>query len=188
MTAVDANAFMYALDFEIESIETWALTVNASITDHAEHIDETRSRATRSFQLVSESDARQVMKLVQDNDDALKASIASVGESIGSTIATAQSTLGTKIREIQGEVGTLHSHVSEAQPAAPPSADAPPGRLFSHEPEALKRKLAEHEVNPAHLHDPPVLMARLVRMETAFGALETAQRLAAQRPAHTASA
>ena len=42
------------------------------------------------------------MKLVQDNDDALKASIASVVHLIGSAIATPQSTLDTKIREIQG--------------------------------------------------------------------------------------
>ena len=78
MSAVDANAFMYALHYKIESIQKWALTVNESITDHAEHIDLTRARATHSFNLVTdeinrlrssaatgESDARQVMKLVR---------------------------------------------------------------------------------------------------------------------------
>ena len=79
MSAVDANAFMYALHYKIESIEKWALTVNESITDHAEHIDVTRARAAHSFNLVTgeinrlcssasigESDTRQVMKLVQE--------------------------------------------------------------------------------------------------------------------------
>ena len=55
---------------------------NESITDHAEHIDVTRARAAHSFNLVTdeinrlrssaatgESDTRQVMKFVQENDD-----------------------------------------------------------------------------------------------------------------------
>ena len=91
MSAVDANAFMYALHYKIEAVEKWAHTVNESITDHAEHIDTARARATHSLKMVSdeinklrtsaatgESDTRKVMELVQQNDDALKASIAGV--------------------------------------------------------------------------------------------------------------
>ena len=109
MTAVDANAFMYALRYKIESFEKWALTVSESITDHAEHIDVTRARAAHSFHLVSdeinklrssaatgESDTRQVMKLVQENDDTLKASIAGVVELLGSTIAKTQADLESR--------------------------------------------------------------------------------------------
>ena len=47
MSAVDSNAFMYALHYKIETIEKWALTLNESFTDHAEHIDATRARATQ---------------------------------------------------------------------------------------------------------------------------------------------
>ena len=95
------NQFLYALHYKVEAVEKWAVVVNDSITDHATHIDETRARATRSFSLVSdeinklrssaatgESDTRTVMKMVQDNDDALKASIASVVQMIGGAITT----------------------------------------------------------------------------------------------------
>ena len=91
MTAADANAFMYALHYKVEALEKWAVTVQESITDHAEHIDLTRSRAAHSFQTVSdeinrirglvatgESDTRKVMELADRNDVSLKASIASV--------------------------------------------------------------------------------------------------------------
>ena len=54
MTAANANAFMYAMHYKIESIEKWAVTFKESITDHAEHIDLTRARAAHSFQLVSD--------------------------------------------------------------------------------------------------------------------------------------
>ena len=54
MSVVDANAFMYALHYKIESIEKWALTVNESITDHAERIDVTRARAAHSFNLFTD--------------------------------------------------------------------------------------------------------------------------------------
>ena len=101
------------MHYKIESVEKWALTVNESIMDHAEHIDLTRARAKHSFQFFSdeinnrrssaatgESGTRQVMHLVQDNDDALKASIASVVDLIGSTINTTQATLDKNIQEI----------------------------------------------------------------------------------------
>ena len=54
MTAADANAFMYVMHYKIESVEKWAFTVNESSTDHAEHIDTTRARATHSFMFVSD--------------------------------------------------------------------------------------------------------------------------------------
>ena len=41
----------------------------------------------------------------------------------------------------------------------------PPGLLFSHELEEVKRKLSLHEQIPAHLLDPEVLTARLARVE-----------------------
>ena len=47
MSAVEANAFMYALHYKIEAVEKWAYTVNESITDHAEHIDTTRGGYTQ---------------------------------------------------------------------------------------------------------------------------------------------
>ena len=73
-------------------------------SNNALYADETRARATRSFSLVSdeinklrssaatgESDTRQVMKMVQENDDALKCSTASVVELIGNAISTTSS-------------------------------------------------------------------------------------------------
>ena len=54
MASADANVFMYALHSKVEALEKWAVTVQESITDHAEHIDLTRSRAAHSFQTVSD--------------------------------------------------------------------------------------------------------------------------------------
>ena len=54
MSAADANAFMYAIHYKVEAMEMWAVSVNKSITDHAEHIDTTRARATHGFQTVSD--------------------------------------------------------------------------------------------------------------------------------------
>ena len=122
MSAVDANAFVYALHFKIEAIEKWAFSVNESITDHAEHIDTTRACATHSFKMVSdeinklrtsaatgELDTRKVMELVQQNDDTLKASIAGVVELLGSSITPTQADL-----ETQAAVQTLHDHLAAA--------------------------------------------------------------------------
>ena len=41
----------------------------------------------------------------------------------------------------------------------------PPGPPFHQELEAQKRRLAEHDLNPAHLLDPQVLTQRLTRVE-----------------------
>ena len=92
---------MYGIHYKVEAMKKWAVIVNESITDHAEHIDTTRARATHSFQTVSdeingirtliatgESDNRRLMELVEQNDTTLKASIAGVVELFGSSIAT----------------------------------------------------------------------------------------------------
>ena len=97
MNAADANTFIYALHYKMESMEKWATTVQEAITDHAEHIDSTRARAGNRFGKVEseiarirtalatgESDTRTVMDLVQQNDDALKGSIAGLMQLLGS--------------------------------------------------------------------------------------------------------
>ena len=144
------NQFLYALHYKVEAIEKWAVVVNDSITDHAIHIDETRARATRSFTLVSdeinnlrssaatgESDTRTAMKMVQDNDDALKASIASVVQMIGQSISTTELRFDAKMKEIQTAVETLHQRVtataagtSAAVPGTSAAPEAPPGLPF----------------------------------------------------------
>ena len=118
------NAMLHALHYKVEAVEKWAMVINDSITDHAVHIDETRAHATRSFILVSdeihnlrsssafgESDTRKVMQKVQENDDALKASIASVVQMIGNAITITEFTFDTKVQELQAAVGTLHERV-----------------------------------------------------------------------------
>ena len=40
LDANDMNAFVYALHYKVETLEKWAPTVEAAITDHAIRIDE----------------------------------------------------------------------------------------------------------------------------------------------------
>ena len=126
MTAHDLNAFVYALHYKLEAIEKWAPTVSESITDHAEHIDETRSRANRSFKLASdeinnlrasaatgEPDTRQVMKLVEDNDNALKTSIAIVGELLGTSISSTVRPRGKRACNTDNSTGTARPAICD---------------------------------------------------------------------------
>ena len=189
------NSFLYALHYKVEAIEKLAIVINDSITDHAVHIEETRPRATRSFTLVSdeinklqssaatgESDTRTVMRIVQENDDALKASITSVVQLVGQAISTTESEFDTKVKEIQTAVETMHQRVTATATATATGAtataagavpDAPPGLPFHQELAALMRRLDEHERNPAHLLDPEVLKRRLPSVETSVATLST---------------
>ena len=190
MNAQDANTFVYALHYKMESMEKWATTVQEAITDHAEHIDSTRARAAHSFGKVEseitrirtalatgESDTRTVMDLVQKNDDALKGSIAGLMQLLGSSIATTKSELEQKVQELQTAVQKLHETVSATATAETTGQPgAPPGLPFHHEIEALKRRLQDHENLGAHLLDPLVLTQRLTAVEaTAAQALAATQ-------------
>ena len=97
------------------------------------------------------------MKLVQENDDTLKASIAGVVELLGSTIAKTQADLELKVRETQAAAQTMHDHLAATATTTSPAAgapEAPPGQPFSRELEALKRRPAERELNPSTLARP----------------------------------
>ena len=140
MSAADANAFMYAIHYKVEAMEKWAVTVNESITDHAEHIDTTRARASHSFQTVSDeinrirtliapgaSDTKRFMEFEEQNDTTLKASVAGVVELRGSSIAATRTDIDQKVRDTQAAVQALHDSVAATasstaagEPAAPP--------------------------------------------------------------------
>ena len=93
------------------------------------------------------------MELAQQNDDALKASIAGVVELLGSSITATQADFDKKVRETQAAVQTLHDHLRATAPAGA-APEVPPGCPCHQELEALKRRLNEHDLNPAHLLDP----------------------------------
>ena len=99
MDNAELKAFIYALHYKVENMQTWAKTVEEAITDHATHIDVTTRRATNSFRLVetettalttsiceaaatAERGTREVMKCADNNDAKLKAKISSVVGSI----------------------------------------------------------------------------------------------------------
>ena len=113
------------------------------------------------------------MQLVQENDDALKASIAGAVELLRSSITKTQADLDNKSQETHAAVQTLHDHLAAAASSAPTGAapEAPPGLPFHQELEALKRRLPEHDLNPSHLLDPTVITQRLARVGAALAAL-----------------
>ena len=90
------NEFVYALHNKMESVETWAATVNDAANDAAERIDIIKASAFGAFnsvkaetdairasiaaaadvdsanQATAEHDTREVMRIVEANDLALK--------------------------------------------------------------------------------------------------------------------
>ena len=68
------------------------------------------------------------MELLQQNDDALKASIARVVERLGSSITATQADHDKKARETQAAVQTLHDHLAATATGAAP--ELPPGIPF----------------------------------------------------------
>ena len=54
MDAERLDSFICALHYKVGSIEKWEFMVTDSVSDHAGHIDETRSCETRSFSLGSD--------------------------------------------------------------------------------------------------------------------------------------
>ena len=88
MNEAEFHEFVYKLHNKVQQMETWASTVRDAITDHADRIDLTKSRCHEAFTIVrsetdalraadatAERDTREVMRLVQVSDDALKASL-----------------------------------------------------------------------------------------------------------------
>ena len=82
MSADDLNAFVYAMHYQVEAMSGWAQTVNDAVTDHAVRIDVLHGEGSALTSMVSdalgkcgqgEHDTRQVMALVQANDDVLRA-------------------------------------------------------------------------------------------------------------------
>ena len=52
MSASDLNEFVYGLHHKIESIGVWAANLHETLGDHADNIDNIRTRAATSFKLV----------------------------------------------------------------------------------------------------------------------------------------
>ena len=82
MDAQTLNQFLYSIHYKVEAMEKWAGSVNDAVTDHADRIDLSKARSFQAFTIVksqmeelrktgatNESDTRQVMGLIQANDE-----------------------------------------------------------------------------------------------------------------------
>ena len=188
------NEFLWNLHYKVEAMESWAQSVNESVTDHAERIDLQKSRSFQAFTIVNnqleelrasthrgEADTREVMRLVQANDDALKARVEGVITQLDQEVRTLTGTIDSRVRELQAAIAQ--------EKTAPPgddssSAAAPVSDLGAIRAEiyAIKRWTSEHERNPTHLLEPQALMHRLLGMENAIGALQRMAQTGAAAP------
>ena len=84
MSADDMNSFVYSLYHKQVAMETWAVSINAMGSDHANRLDFAQMahhehtellEKLGSWSVVSEGDTRRVMADVQANDDKLKAQV-----------------------------------------------------------------------------------------------------------------
>ena len=111
MDEAEFHAFVYSLKQKIEDMESWAQTVNEATTDHAERIDTIKASAHAAFNRVhertealttqdnvNERDTREVMRLVEANDIALKASLAAMTTIIDSEVSKLTQTMDTRVR------------------------------------------------------------------------------------------
>ena len=173
MAEDEFHNFVYALRQKVDDMEGWAQTANEAITDHAERIDETKRSAHAAFKLVhertealtmqdnvNERDTREVMRLVEANDIALKASLAAMTAIIDSEVTKLSQTMDTRVRELQAATSAQAAGVQ--QMTASPSADT---SALSAEVAALRALFVQHESIQAHLLDPSVLTARLSAIE-----------------------
>ena len=100
--------------------------VNESLNDHASHIDTTKASAHAAFNRVherteslqaadarNELDTREVMRLVQVNDDALKASLGSMTAIIDSEVDKLKTTTDTRLRELQAATSAQTAGVQQ---------------------------------------------------------------------------
>ena len=190
MNHTQLNEFVYALHNKMESVETWAATVNEAVTDHAERIDIIKASAFSAFTGVkaetdsirasiataaatAEHDTREVMRIVEANDLALKEKIEALismmsteiekGKSEAATaVGSLAQTVDTRVREMQQQQGS--------QPSAGSSTDAQLRAVV----EDLHNKFLQHEQNTSHVLDAGATMARFVALETAVSALSAA--------------
>ena len=190
MNLAQLNEFVYALHNKMGHVETWAATVNDAANDAAERIDIIKASAFNAFNSVkaetdairtstataaatAERDTREVMRIVEANDLALKEKVESLitmmsteiekGKSEAATaVGSLAQTVDTRVRKVQQQQGS--------QSSAGSSTDAQLRAVV----EDLNNKFLQHEQNTSHVLDAGATMARFVALETVVSALSVA--------------
>ena len=131
------NAEVYDLQRKFGGIEEWAAIVNDSITDHAKHPDNNNERldairqgqaAMRTHHEQLGKDVLEVMTRVQNNDDELKARVASCIQLLGDEVEKFKGAqveaqrdlvklLDGKVREMESNIEKFKAAVSAGAPA-----------------------------------------------------------------------
>ena len=133
----ELNSAMYDLQRKFGGIEEWAKVMNDAITDHAGHLDKNNKRldviregqaAVRTHHEQLGKDVVAVMTRFQNNDDDLKAHVASCVQLLEEEVEKLKSIHGEaqrdlvkllddKVREMEGDIGKFKAAVSAAAPS-----------------------------------------------------------------------
>ena len=188
MNLAQLNEFVYALHNKMGHVETWAATVNDAANDAAERIDIIKASAFNAFNSVkaetdairtstataaatAERDTREVMRIVEANDLALKEKVEALISMMSTEIEKGKSEAATAVGSLAQTVDNRVSAMQQqqgGQASASSSVDAPLRAIV----EEMNTKFIQHEQLSTHVLDAGATVARFVAVENAVSALQ----------------
>ena len=192
MNLAQLNEFVYALHHNMGHVETWAATVNDAANDAAERIDIIKASAFNAFNSVkaetddirtstataaatAERDTREVMRIVEANDLALKEKVEALISMMSTEIEKGKSEAATAVGSLAQSVDTRDREIQQQQGSQ--ASAGPSDTHLRAVVESLNAKFLQHEQHSSHVLDAGATMARFVAVENAVSALQQGRPL-----------